>query len=835
MEQDEHDLALADSCAVALASLDRRACARVQMRDANTILEQLLLPISFPWSQCKDMLYKPLPRDIDEMSIIMHGEDEHSVVELNSETVRALATANIPDNIHISTSRTEDPGVLELRTYTKPTASRIRTIKRICSMGVHAPKHEESMMHGERSLQMYHEVQLKKRRREEINEKNTIKKLISFRVGCTSSRSTVFSQSELSNDPLFLQATYPKHIQDGTKKFGLEAFEEGTMYGSYNGRRLPPKSSVMNDPSSKNRFFVGRTRLVWTEKEQSGSKSQRSPYGSILTRQRLEASTIKRPLSVKVGVRINGVLVSVRQSQETALDVEPMITSESTYSHSMKSVNDALDLACSLEKQLNNAVANQSNEIYAPRDYSQSSLNVPKFLTEVAQGSTSCLEQQNQQRWNAVDVIRTPISIQRELWLYRSDSVKKEANKSSCVWYRLRGKGEKVDPTVDAESELAELLRDGIKLQYQSKLKLKIEIVPPRFDCLPTEDGLIHVTCTLPGKIVLINEDVCNEISSDRATTDSTNISTPVTLSVLLNVLASETDRCPVCWNYRQGNPICNICKYGNDLPMNAKGKWLNIIGSLWSKVNSLAPEWMHTTEESNCTYSDKMKWYSDKSVCHLCTTGTMGSVTVSSCAAEGCDVRFHPICAIIASATNEVQYSNGTEDTSHESNGRRYKPGNSRNYKNNDTFLCTQYTQYLVETSFVSAHKTTTSIPFRNKKLNIKSPPNNRDGKNRSDSNQPKILNGTKVITATSTSTTQPKASPTATGTLRERNTICSSNVAEVTVPITFCPYHNPKRRPEHYGLYPQSCYFNHDTIRIPPQRDYTKSILDTASAEIE
>lgn len=801
-EQDQRDEALAETCAVALASFDSRACARVQMRDANTILEEFLLPISFPWSQCKDILYKPLPRDIDEMSIIMHGDEDYSVMELNNESFRALKAATIPKNLPICSRRTDDPGILELLSYTKPTASRLRRLRKACSMRFQDQRQEDSMIDGERSLQMYYEVQWKKRQREEFNEVNTHKKLISFRVGGTSSRSTIFSSSELLNNPLFLEATFPKVIQDGVKRSGIEAYEEGMNLGSYNCRQLPPIDSVTNDPTSKNRFKVGRTRLVWSEKERSESKSQRTPYSSIITRQRLEANSFKRPLLVKVGVRLNGVLLSARQSQENELTMGTTATPESKYSHNMKSVNAALDLVGSIEEKPTAVVESQDNKISAPHDNSQCTLNLPMLVNEIKRNSTACLEE-HQGSWNAMERIRKPLLIHREICIYRSDIISHDASTNDSMLYRLCGYDEITEPNVGVQPNVC--LND-VKFRYQSKVKLKLDVIPPRFDCLPTEDGLINVTCTMPGKIMLASENICNVMSGNGAKSSEP----PLTLSLLLNVLANETDRCPACWDYKHGDLICSNCNYEMSLPYNDKSIWINSMGSFWSNLDSAPLKWLHATDE-NTTNCDNTKWFTDQSCCCLCTTSTTGSAAVSSCAAEGCNIRFHPICAVVASASSEARYRQYDGDAQrHGSNGSRYKSVNHHYYEKDDTYLCTQYSLSILETSFTTTHKKTAKCYTKNRKERTSgSIASNRQTKQ----------NGTAVITKTTPISHTPLTAVTA-----------ATNHRKVTVveplPIMYCPYHNPKRSHEYYGWYPQGSCFNHDTIRIPPQRDYNDTV---------
>jgi hypothetical protein len=39
-----------------------------------------------------------------------------------------------------------------------------------------------------------------------------------------------------------------------------------------------------------------------------------------------------------------------------------------------------------------------------------------------------------------------------------------------------------------------------------------------------------------------------------------------------------------------------------------------------------------------------------------------------------------------------------------------------------------------------------------------------------------------------------------------------------KVTLPVAFCGYHNPDRRPDLYGLYPAGQFLDGGAIRIPP-----------------
>jgi hypothetical protein len=799
-EQDENDNRLVETSAVILASLDPRGCARAQMQDANLVLEKLLLPISFPWSQTKAILYKPLPRDIDDMSIIMNGDEEYSLPEMNRETYSAMDCVQVPKSIPLSSKRCDDPGVVELLTYVRPTTSQSRRMQgptRLRDLPI-----EDPMIQGELSLRMYNEVVTRKRRREEFETAHTSRKLISFRVGSTSSRSTIFDLSDESSIPLLLQATYPKQIQDGVKRFGEEAYDEGINLGSYNSRPLPSLEAVISDPTSKNRFVVGRTRLVWSEREQSQSKSQRSPYFSILTGLRLDSNNLKRPLSVKVGIRINGVLIASCRSQGTPLLASGTKASEPNFCHSTKSVHDALDVACREVPKQTESVKQQAS--IAPQDFYQCSINVSKYVNEIIQNNKT-VENNGQRFIGNIGQIRKPISIRRQLVMFQSlPSKTNAANK----FYRICNENEVIGTVSELLPQQKEVLYKGETFLLESLLNLNLDVVPPRLDCLPTEDGRIHVTCTMPGKITYSTKTETDKLSTTNRN-GNTNRGISTSISLLLNLLAAETDRCASCWNYKPLNNICSNCKYTSDtiFPSDYTNKWIHNVGKQWSDIDAAAPFEIYSYDTigsmtSNC--------YIDKSCCHLCSKGTVGSINVVSCPAEGCNVRFHPVCAILVSAASEVQFTNNhnrTSDSDHSCFTQR------KSYIDDDVFLCTQYNQSMIQTSFIRASNST--IHIKNTKT-FKLPEKVNGLQKRS--LRINIKNGTPETTTSRRATTSNHLT---TATIHPRRMATdTTSMQSIALPIVFCPYHNPKRSKEYYGFYPNGCYINHDTIRIPPAR---------------
>ena len=74
-----------------------------------------------------------------------------------------------------------------------------------------------------------------------------------------------------------------------------------------------------------------------------------------------------------------------------------------------------------------------------------------------------------------------------------------------------------------------------------------------------------------------------------------------------------------------------------------------------------------------------------------LCCLCSQTATPVVKCAAENCSVRFHPMCAVIASVGAEITYKRNLAESGAEES---------------DAYLCTQYTLSLAQTSFSDGEK---------------------------------------------------------------------------------------------------------------------------------
>ena len=279
-----------DSLASTLARLDEEAYQKAVLQDANSILENLLLPLSFPWAHPAGPVVRTIPRDIDEMPAIqMIADADHELCSLknnNFDLGRRCSNdsedrESQPDDdnadFHAVARRADDPGVVELLTCRKPLvlAGKDSTLTRIAGRSsillkdpvvemtdhVSLLKVEENGSSGvntpnDLSYHIFSQIQDKKRRKLEAGMARLKTSMISFKVESTSSRPQLFNKSDSQTRmPLLLPAELPQDFRPIVK-----------------GR-------------NKDRLPAARSRLVWIQKLNSRT-SNRVSFKSYLTNEK---------------------------------------------------------------------------------------------------------------------------------------------------------------------------------------------------------------------------------------------------------------------------------------------------------------------------------------------------------------------------------------------------------------------------------------------------------------------------------------------------------------------------------------------------------------------
>ena len=69
-----------DSDVLALAGLDEDSHRKARLQDANTYMDEVLFPITFPWYNSRELLFKTIPRDIDELYAVIYADNDYASI-----------------------------------------------------------------------------------------------------------------------------------------------------------------------------------------------------------------------------------------------------------------------------------------------------------------------------------------------------------------------------------------------------------------------------------------------------------------------------------------------------------------------------------------------------------------------------------------------------------------------------------------------------------------------------------------------------------------------------------------------------------------------------------
>lgn len=186
------------------------------------------------------------------------------------------------------------------------------------------PDNDDISIPGELSYRWFRAEQEWKKRKTALAHEKTRKIHLSVRVGSVSSRSSILNGNGLvktksegvtatsDSRPILCRAFLPDQVQTGMTLKAKDALRVATKLGSYDCR-FDPRVGVASEKkkTSEPKTLAGRTRLLWSTVHAVESADRiRLRYSSLLNGKPLETITCKRPREVTVAIRINGVLVS---------------------------------------------------------------------------------------------------------------------------------------------------------------------------------------------------------------------------------------------------------------------------------------------------------------------------------------------------------------------------------------------------------------------------------------------------------------------------------------------------------------------------------------------
>ena len=586
--------------------------------------------MSFPWTHRIEQSIKTIPHDIDEVAGVREADSHNLDGSFGRFEYVGGHNGQHPGTV-AAARRSREPGVIEYTTIHPPTVA-----QRLSFPPLHVDKtcYDDPNIPGELSLRKFEEVQARKRRQEDMESMNVKTTMVSIRFGSTSSRSSIFDDVQPDGRrPLFLEAMLPMAVQAGFRVRPSQ-ISKHPFLGSYDCRG---KLNGTGDNGSAN-AKTGRIRLMWTSRDpskasSSGTSSNRT-HKSILTGQYAEGGAQKRPRRVKVAIRVNGSLVSTDASAD-----------DGTVQSSV--VDEALESAGSQEVEPTNI-------------HQQCSLDTNRFIANTLEDRAS----------------------------------------------------------EDSSREISKI-REHYAITANSRRSLAIDlpvlhVTPPKIDCFALADGLITTACSKRGSM---------QITEKRASSPQPSPSSEVhAIGALMEVTAADRGMCSVCWatsgpgihGHSSSLLTCAGCKltvhqacYG--------GGWANGATSVFKCDVCLDFDLQPGNHDTEAYRSHRWKikcsccrerggslvrhdaggWIHD--VCRIwapsevpppnpvCCICDKNKSPMLQCVASGCQVMFHPMCALVASnAADLKQLDSDNTDKKAKSELERVIE--------HDTFLCTQY-----------------------------------------------------------------------------------------------------------------------------------------------
>jgi len=618
------------------------------------MLENLILPMSFPWAHSVGPVIRTIPRDIDEMPAIQMIDDaEHELCSLRNNNFdlacrysRDTVDQDDGADFRAVARRAGTPGVVELLTCAKPLVSSGQAkaagsssilLKDPVVETVPAQKravpitlsHTNSKAPADLSYQVFKQIQDSKRRKLEAGLARIKTSMISFKVGSTSSRPKLFNTSDSQGRmPLLLPAELPQDFRPIVK--------------SRHKHRVPP----------------GRSTLVWMEKINSNT-SHRVSFKSYITNEKVDGGLQKRPRDVLVGIRVNGKLLSspnitfddIKRLKEGGSSKHER---EGKSSYTSKYVAQALEEACvRSEQKLSTRQASMDTEVFIKRILSAEAKNDP------ADASLKC-------------TVRSLIPV------YSAPRIECFPTEDGLVRTVCSSPG--ILPPTNVQDLLNEVAR-GIPGKICTvcwrDVSLSAENVSECPDCGVT----VHRKCCHSDDAAQTPLWLCNICSVTRSK-DKMQISGSLSSqnndgfrrSTRTNegIVAAQGKDTPCCLCPHKGGSM-SIIKLGN------QSFWAHDVCRTWSD-----------------SFSDPSKTKNNESnkfglICSLCGTHAETKGGVATRLASGCSVSFHPMCALLFSKCEASK-----KDGEVSQNGSNQPvSGTDRKLENQlaeDKFLCCQY-----------------------------------------------------------------------------------------------------------------------------------------------
>lgn len=643
-----------NACATILAELDARSYQQSLVRDASHIAERILQPMSLPWTHKVLPVARNIPCDIDEMIDVLTADDGfHAPFDNGSfgfgqfETGRrrngdsVIRLANSSENFRSASRRSADPGCIEFSTVALPSVlpsyhpESLSTARLPLPNGVDEHQHDVPLAKGAKMLRCFESSQGLKRRKTEEARSCVTTYEVSVKVNSTSSRSTIFEpsiQSQEANDdhmPIVLEATLPIEVENGRKTSKTRAKIESENLGSYDiGHGLPPPQVG----KGSNRISVGRTRLVWTSKDLS---DQRLSYRSLITGQQLDNGAVKRPRNMRVVIKVGG---DICRGSDT--ESGKVVLSETRSQASL---------------QCDQLVRNLLD---GKNDRTKSSFFVPPLI-ECVPDSAGSIHVVCTSPGTLLHSSVTPI-----LKLARRIS-----NDCCSVCWR----------STEGGSEVRECVRCGLLAHDECCLnpgELRVE----SGDQCRKEEWICSVCCH--HKENDVRNDPQQEMQAIKKSKRKPRPPIKLKDSLVESVQIETTDRAAVLANDEMKCSICSLSGGAmSQVALDSKHVWVHETCRIWTDAHSYSTG----SRDSTCVLCGRGS--SCIEPIQPASAGRYSPRCTVKCAAAGCHISVHPMCALASTLTSQ-----STSETSGKTSNNGIFDEIS-NAKKRDEELCSQYT----------------------------------------------------------------------------------------------------------------------------------------------
>lgn len=761
-----------DATANLLVCIDQQGYQDAILRDADRILGSYLMPMEFPWMHGEQPVIKNMAFDIDEMPGLLTIDDSMNTpfergtfgygkfeTGKNPKGGSPISTPN--DDIRRASRRSSDPGIIELTTIKSSSdcdngsqhreqryltaGSSLSTLDVVrlpptvlensgfshfstdCTIDDSITLDDATL--PLRQYRYTHAVQMKK---VALAECKVAKNFISVRFGCVSSRKTIFEpflkrcskvreEKEMNTigkyyrRPILVNAFLPLETVNGRNFITSAAKTIADTLGSYDIRNSSASSYKEDQTGKDDRKRVSTGRTRMIWTKEHAKDKRTRVVASILTGNNLEPCNFKRSRDVRVAIKLNGEVLT-HDIWETSRSPKSVVDRLLTPPDTLVTADTGI-----LEKTINAAISGVAS----------------------ASGGRSKRPSMN------VSVC--------------------VANKKICL--------------LDTSGFVRRLIRNGNKVpnELQGFSSIQHEgrsFLSPRFECLPTADGTMRLTCITFGTLAPCwipsvtqaypqSCTICNLDDSEE------NVDVCKTCGVAVHLKCywkegehystgeSERDswHCASCSTFQlKGqrttassiveNHVVSVtntrrrsikvpARFRNDIKEETEGvtdesfknprRQCAMCPHTGGAMNAYGNDWMHVV----CRVWSSSKRYATTR-CAYC--GETSSVGVTKCAGNRCSIHFHPMCAILFSkmSTKSVHPPEKEHNI------------DLPNRKQQDIYLSTQAT-----------------LKFMH----------------------------------------------------------CNRGKSSTVIPVAFCGYHNPLREPTFYGCYPAGLWIG-ESVRIPPTR---------------